>query len=264
MDIVALRPPSQWSDDFKRIVKLLTIGKCKLQLLGSASLSSQRYYADYDLVCFQTDLYKMFTSVKQVIESIKKDPSLYFIECKIQSKKGKKVRWTPKKELTKEEFDDAMKDIDYLKIDLVAWCDSQFTEVSCNYYPKPPSFTTEMYVDDLKKDIKGLSREGQWFKILKRYFSIYRALKQKDKLIELTKIFNGELGQEYKVISNLKTICLLLNHYHDQTTIKKVEVNLKDLKLEESIPNVNTYVERRLRSLNSKAKKLYPDFNLKL
>ena len=63
---------------------------------------------------------------------------------------------------------------------------------------------------------------------MKRLFSIYKLKRNYKKLVELTKFFN-ETGGKYEIVSNLKTILLLLQYYDDNMTNKKVMINLKDI-----------------------------------
>jgi hypothetical protein len=48
MDILQLRPVSQFVDEIKELMKIFHIPNTPLQLKGSASLQSQRFFSDYD------------------------------------------------------------------------------------------------------------------------------------------------------------------------------------------------------------------------
>ena len=74
--------------------------------------------------------------------------------------------------------------------------------------------------------------------------------------MRLSKIFNGELGNEYSEISNLEAIQLLLEHYQTDDVYKKVIVNLKDLHIPVDIDNIDEYVKIRSKAFNNEAKEL--------
>ncbi len=49
MDVVERRPERDYSAELKKLIKLLQYPKSKVELKGSASLTSQKYPSDYDL-----------------------------------------------------------------------------------------------------------------------------------------------------------------------------------------------------------------------
>ena len=69
MDILAKKPGSQYHDDLKKIIKLMTFDKVKLELKGSSSLASQRFFSDYDLFCVmpKPDQSKFFNFLKDIL-----------------------------------------------------------------------------------------------------------------------------------------------------------------------------------------------------
>jgi hypothetical protein len=71
--------------------------------------------------------------------------------------------------------------------------------------------------------------EGKVYKSLKRMYSIYKLQGKKEKLVELSTLFNSATGFKYSLSSNLKAIELLLEHYNDYDIQNMVRVNLRDL-----------------------------------
>ena len=49
---------------------------------------------------------------------------------------------------------------------------------------------------------------------------------------KLTSLFNSNLGKIYEINSNLKTILLLKTMYDDPLTMKRIDINLKFLKID--------------------------------
>jgi DNA adenine methylase len=61
-------------------------------------------------------------------------------------------------------------------------------------------------------------------------YSIYKLQDKKEKLVELSTLFNSETGYKYSISSNLKAIKLLLEHYGDDPSIiNALRANLSDI-----------------------------------
>jgi hypothetical protein len=258
MDIVERRPPSQYTAELKKLMKFFSYKKNKLELKGSASLASQHYFSDYDFDCSirrtsPDDFYEFLT---KLMERIEENDDLWFLELKLQTTTNKKYRIYPHQKLTQKVFDKAYPKLDFVKLDIVARLENTFTEIGVIYTFTDEPQTTEEYKKSIEQDIKELTKEKRYYKILKRKFNIYKADGDKKQLLRLSKIFNGEMGKEYAVISNLDTIQKVLEIDQDPATIKKIQINLKDLHLPESIDNVEEWVKDRSSKLNEEAKKL--------
>lgn len=252
MDILEKKKPNIYKDEVKDIITLFSYDN-PLALVGSASLEAQKYPADYDFSTKVDNTDDFIPFLRSVIDKIDESLDYYFIELKFQDKKGNKKRFYPH-QLTKEINEGKMKNIDFVKLDMIARIEHRFVEVSCIYqFSQSP--TTEEYKKDIEKDIIELKSEGNYYKVLKREFSMYKAQKNKKKLLELTKIFNSEMGKEYQIISNLEAIQKLQTYYKDKNTNKKVLLNLKELGLSPST-NINDAINERKIVLNNEAEKL--------
>ena len=255
MDILEQKPASRLRDELKHLIKLLTYKKNKLELKGSASLTSQRYFSDYDLFCVVQGSDDFYNFIVELMKKIDEEADTWFIELKLQTKTGKKLKIYPCCSLKKEEWDKMYKNLDFVKIDLISRIDGFFTEVSCIY-----SFTDAVpskgeYIASLEKDIRELKKEKKWYKILKRMFSIDRANNNKEEMLRLSKVFNGELGEEYQLISRLEALDTVLEHYQEPELLEKAEISLKDLKLPPITGKITEWVKEKSDKLNKKAKK---------
>lgn len=259
MDVLEQKAPLQYKDELKKLIKLLTFKNNKLELKGSSSLTSQRYFSDYDLFCViqKPDKDEFFAFLKEVLKKIEESEDLWFMELKFQTKgtNPKKIRFYPHQTLKETEVEKVWDKLEFCKLDLIARIDNRFTEVSVIYSftPEPP--TKEEYINSIRKDIAELRKEKKWYKILKRQFSISKAEDNKKDLLRLSKIFNGELGREYKLISNLEALQKVLDNYQEPTLIRKVVVNLKDLHLPEDVESIQKWMDERSKELNASAKK---------
>lgn len=216
--------------DLYSFTKLIKFKNYPLQLLGSSGIASQRFYSDYDLFSSIKDknCEKVYYTLKSILEKTEDHPDMYFIEIKIQLKTGRKIR----NFIELEKFCKVFKDIEFVKYDFVIWVNNKFVELSVIY-----SFSESetSFEDSIKQDIKELTKEKQYYKVLKRLFSLLlsseRTIEVNHKLIMLSKFFNSPFGQLYRNNSNLKAIKLLLENYEDEETKRRAELNLKDLKL---------------------------------
>jgi hypothetical protein len=256
MDVLERKPLNTLSAEMKKIMKLLQYNKTKLELKGSASLASQKYPSDYDFMCsIHPDKEKFYNFLVELLEAIKGSTDKWFLELKLQTKAGKKFRVLPGGTLKREVYDKAFPTLDYVKLDLVAFV-GRFVEVSVIYSVSETAQTPEEYVASLEKDIKDLTKEKLYYKVLKRRFNIAKSKGDKKELLRLSKIFNGELGEQYQTLSMLQAIQKVLDSYQDPNTIKTALVALKDLHFPADTDNVEAYVAKASQELNAKAKKL--------
>jgi hypothetical protein len=255
MDIVQKKPPRQYTEELKRLIKLFTYKNNKLELKGSASLSSQQYFSDYDLFCILVDADKseFYKFISELIT--KQIPDLWFIELKLQTKSKKKVRIYPPEKLEKSDMDAVWDNLDIIKADFVARIDGYFTEISVIYsFQKEPP-TTEDYIRSLQEDIKELRKERKYYKMLKRQFNIHKARDEKSDMLRLSKVFNSDLGREYQLISRLEAMKLVLEHYQQDDVLKrKLKIALKDLKVPAG-SSIEGLIASRSKELNTTAKK---------
>jgi hypothetical protein len=240
--------------DLIPFTKLLQYPHQRIMLLGSAGLASQRYYSDYDLLTIipDKDCEKIYNTIKNIIEKSENNPDMYFIEIKIQTLDGNKIR------KLKDTFCNKVQNIDFIKLDYVIRIQNKFVELSIIYKVLNHQGGESSFVESVKDDIKELCKEGEYYKVLKRCFSILtkqpKSPDRDKRLILLTNFFNSPVGQIYQDASNLKAIKLLLQHYRDTDTIRKVELNLKDLKLDlKDIPRLSrAYNKEALKILQGK------------
>ena len=201
------------------IVNNLKFKNHKMNLAGSASLKSQRYYSDYD---FNTQIkeYKPVTIYNEFIKILSHHHhDMYFIELKIEYTDGSKIKIYDTSKIKKAMF----KNINYIKLDYVLWSDYHFKELSVMYI-----FRNTVYsIDDIKDDYNQLLKDGNNYKAVKRLFTLSKWTNDKKESVKLTRFFNSKYGQIYEINNNLKAIKLMKEHYDNDDVNKKIEVNLK-------------------------------------
>ena len=121
-------------------------------------------------------------------------------------------------------------------------------------------------VKSLKDEITISKSEKEYYKVLKRSFSLLNITNPNDSRIgTLLKFFNSGFGALYKMMSNLQTIKILLDNYSNVDVKKKIEINLKDIKLNKFIKNNNdldNLIKKYQNSLNIASEKLINKLDL--
>ena len=263
MDILEERAKSALDDKVKRLLRILKFKTSPIVLKGSSSLSSQQYFSDYDLMTVidpKPSADQAFKEFGKILTKVLAEDDVWIIELKLQTLGGKKIRFLPKQVFTKKRLDAVWPDIDFVKLDLIVRASERLIELSCIYKFGATATKPEEYLSMLKSDIEELTREKEYYKILKRLFSIAKIKKQTATMRRLTQVFNGPLGAQYQRISNLEAIALLLQNYDDEVTKRKAELNLKDIKHTGPVSGVAAEAKRLRSDLNAQAKRIYASF----
>ena len=262
MDILDKKEANELDDVIKKIMLKLTFDNNKIELRGSSSLKSQKYFSDYDLFSNISKKYKAdeaYDIFNEIIQHIKDDNlnSIYFIELKLQTKKGKKIRWFSDDKFNKDKFIKNFDDVDFIKLDVILYYDYRFIELSVLYSFSNIRLTVDDYVKGLKTDISDLKKDEKYYKILKRMFNIYKSDNNTKKMKELSDIFNSGLGKLYSKLSNYEAIIKVNDAYPSIRTNNKIQINLKHLQDNSNRAEIEHNYKKGMKSLNSKAKIIY-------
>jgi hypothetical protein len=212
--------------------------------LGTSSFKAQKYFSDYDL--FSPVNNRNITpensckEIQKILERLKNLNDIWFIELKIQNKDGSKEKFY-EPDIDCKKFTKAVKKLDYIKFDFVIFIreTQKLTELSVIYSfsDMPPK---EDLINAIKADYTFYKGEGNIYKALKRAFSIYRLKGDKEKMVEISSLFNSPTGLAYTISSNLKAIKLILEGGVTGDDIgKKVKVNLQDISNNIDKPLIN-------------------------
>jgi hypothetical protein len=208
-----------------KILDIIKFKNAKIKLGGTASLQAIKYFSDYDFTSVIKHYFKPKTICYEFVKILnEKMNGLYFIELKIEYKNGKKKKLFNISELKSSMF----KNIDFVKIDYIVCYNNMFKELTIMYIFDKVKQSKDHTISQIQESYHELKDEGNYYKSLKRLYSIFKIKRNYKKLITLTKFFNST-GAKYEVVSNLKTIQILLEHYNDIMTKKKVLINLKDI-----------------------------------
>ena len=269
MNILEKKELTEFNDKLLAIFTLLKFKNKTLEVKGSGSLRSQEYIGDYDLFTFINEALSArdaYDEFYRILNDVTQHVDCYFIELKMQSLTRHKFRFKPKDKFNFLKFNTHFNNkLDFIKIDAIARIDNVFTEVSCIYKFGPDTvMSTEQYRDEIHDDIKEYIKDNNYFKVLKRCFSLFKIKNDEQQLLYLTRIFNSKLGEMYSIYCNLETIKLLLENYTDEETKNKVILNLKDIKQSENIYSIDSSISAIKKDLNKEAKPIYNEIKYKL
>jgi len=210
-----------------------------IQLLGTGSQQAQKYPSDIDLFSSiqntkVDDVAGIYNHMDTVFENCDALGDMYFIEFKLQNVDGSKQKWFETSALSQQGLEEAVPVggvIDFVKVDYVIFIRDRnlFTELSSIYSfsPMPP---VRVLIEKIRGDFNMYYNDGNYYKSLKRMYSIYKLQDKKEKLVELSTLFNSDTGYKYSISSNLKAIKLLLEHYGDDPSIiNALRANLSDI-----------------------------------
>jgi hypothetical protein len=143
------------------------------------------------------------------------------------------------------------------KIDFECWTGSNYIECS-NYIVMGESASDEEFTKSLIDNIKKtLYVNTNYYKVIKRLYTYFRSINNKEKIDELIQIINNpQLGALYSIITQLKVI-ELVDEYGGKKTHVKIKKSLDYLKwytqyLDEAT-NLNHTINKLKKSLDFKA-----------
>ncbi len=264
MDYKDTKDFKQYPEKVKDLYTLFKVNNKYPKILGSASLRNQQYYGDFDFYLYIGNINKsdLYDIIKSKLNAIIDNYNYYFIELKVQTKNNGKFRWNYGDDFLKDDF---MKidDIDFVKIDLVVFLESTFVEVSIIYQIGKSKFSDNFFIKKLKNDIVELKKDGMYYKILKRIYSINRIKKNNKILSDLTDFFNSNIGKQYSIYSNIGAILLADKYYSkDKDYIKRRKINTKLLKIPST--QLENYYNEIFNEINLNAKQKIDELGIKI
>lgn len=267
MDVLEKKYNSDYDYSLINNIKYLKYYNNTIDIKGSSALKSQQFYSDIDLFTSinRNDSYnRLYNGIYIILDYIGNNDDMYFIEYKAQLKDEKKIRLHYKDSFNSNDFKKYYEKIDFIKIDLVLVIHNIFTEISVIY--KLQNFKNEEvneieFIKSIKEDITDELKQHNYFKVLKRYFILYRTEKllDNDKLKKLSMIFNSKLGEIYQRVSNLRALQIVYKYYKDNLTLNKININLKDIDEPVTIIDIQTKIDEYENILNTESIKLYKD-----
>lgn len=292
-EIVRLNSIEELERDFKQIIrnikndKNIYFGDIKIGSIDKWKVLNDNMYFDSNDKLRLYDKEKSMDKLNQLLNDkvitrkeyneglklLKDDPKIEDVKNMVKKMRFNILRWTPKDILDgyiilrngeKYTLKEALQDKSLFKLDTIALIDNKYTEFSIiydviienkriNYEPIDTKKT-------LKNDIILYESIGNYFKLLKRLFSLYNYEIKYDndkskipKIKNILKILNSDLGIMYVVIQDLDVLIYLIKEGRGNMREIKQQVNkfigdLSDVYNAEYIK----YENKILNKLNSK------------
>jgi len=225
------------STDLHFLLNVFQLGKNPIRLVGTGSMASQYYPADFDFLCKVKTKYtpaKVFEDFKKIFSKFDNN-KLFFIEFKIQQEPKKEGDEQEKHKIfdvdnLTETFFDAYfnKSTELCKIDAIIWYDGKFKEVSCIYFFSEKPLDMQKYIQVLLDDGKQYFESGKVYKSLKRLMlsAKYENPPDKNLIIAITRFFNSAVGQLYEVDNMLQACIIYMNKYGKDQRVRQFLVNI--------------------------------------
>ena len=222
-------------------------------LIGSHKIRNILYANDYDLnadvgvtnsVAVLHSIYKEFLSMfKKAFVS----PDYYILDFKCGIYEGEPIRWSYQdmvrgsvkrgvKAITFEEC--LLMDDNTIKLDLCYLHNDVFTDINCLYnlfivknkqeLTKAKALEEKKIGQSLRDEIKELERNKEYFKALKRYFSLGVIEGKIDE--DVLDLLNSDFGIMYKFISFLRLVIEMIEQEFKPVSIEIVRDNLEYIK----------------------------------
>jgi hypothetical protein len=257
--------------DVNFLYDVLQLGNNPIRLVGTGSMASQYYPADYDFLTLVKNKYtplSLYNDFNKILNKID-NSKLYFIEFKIQQelKKGQKEQEKQKvytmDEITPEFFLAFFKSTTELcKIDCILWNEGKFKEVSCIYFFSKKAIVIEDYIKALLDDQKYYYDEGKIYKSLKRLMlsAKYETPADKNLIIAITRFFNSMVGKLYELDNMLQACIIYMRKYGAD---KRVKLFIKNIGLDNMNPDKLVSLSKDYQKIiNDEAMKFYEHYNL--
>jgi hypothetical protein len=123
--------------------------------------------------------------------------------------------------------------------------------MSINYWLNPKK---KDVVKEIEKDIIQELKDKNYYKVIKRFFSIAKVKNDKPTGLLISEFLNNYTGDEYKLLSNLKAIKLLLENYDDPLIRQMIRANLVNDRITPKVDVVYRLIPKLQKKVNSEGK----------
>jgi hypothetical protein len=243
----------EYPENLVKSMEILKYFDNPIILAGSANLRSQMFFGDYDLISNikkKESAKKSYYEFRRILKEAQEQNFLTLDEVKIQLTNGKKYR----EFISLEEFEKVFKDIELIKFDFLLYSDYVFYELSSIY----PLIQKPLDPEENKKSLLGelpeLKKEGKYYKLLKRIFSLSSKTGKSINLEKLTAFFNKN-GEDYRKMSNLEAIEKIYKIDPSDQNLFRIKENLR--MIGENASSISKKIESIKKSLQMRAKKFY-------
>jgi len=247
--MIKTKNKNDFNNNLTKVFNLMSLTG-KYNMVGSASLKSIYYSSDIDLNELDNSdtsksIYEKFKHIFEVCKSDKK----YFItdfKCGLD-KHNESLRWSYDDIMRGScqgiLFNDAIKMNSTIKLDIVYLLNGIFTEITEVYFIKlgkhqnydNKELNSKNIKNELQKEFHELVNENNYFKALKRLFSILQIEKKFSDVDKFIHFFNSESGILYKANADLQILITVIDNKFRKPEISDIKNNLQIIKQNLSI-----------------------------
>jgi hypothetical protein len=252
------------------VMNILEFGNNPIQLVGTGSMASQFYPADYDFLSkikIKYNRYNSYLLFKNILKEINDDEDLFFVEFKIQDINDNKYKIFKIDEFTKPFFDKNFNNVKLCKIDCIINIDNIFKEVSCIYFFLNEALDRKEYAKTLLKDQLDYYEEKNYYKSLKRLMLAgkYEDPPDKSLIMAITQLFNSQVGVLYQLKNEIDAAIIFRDKYNDNESKERIKLFLKNIGLDNVNPdNLEKVSKEYDKIIQREALKFYEYHNLKV
>ena len=162
------------------------------------------------------------TEEKEYLAVLKSSPTPTELVIAKNTIKPHIVRWTVKEAIDGKRtlqngsvytLQDAFASRGSVKVDVVGWIqNNRYTDFAMIYFLSSNGkklYTPIQFEDEIKESILYYTHEGNYFKVLKREFSLAKFKHENKKMEELSEVLNHDLGRIYHILGDVKTLIAL-------------------------------------------------------
>jgi len=200
-----------------------------MRVIGSASLRSIQFVGDYDAnETIRATPAKVAKGLQEVIKRLREIPNVVIGDIKCGGTMDEPLRWKPEQILDGKNghttLEEAVGHVAMRKMDAIGLVDGRYVEISVVYLYPEEEIDDKVLIKELETEIKDKLSEEDYWKALKRFFSIQR-LTNPEKAEAMVPIFNGDLGRLYSVMKDIDTLLYMLEHHRGKKEFIKAEID---------------------------------------
>lgn len=235
--------------ELTKVFHFLELSSSHSFLIGSANIRNIKYAVDYDLNenLKVNDSVTILNQFLSIFEKAYQDKNYYVVDFKCGYEKNEPIRWNFQDlkngyvyiEKNKVTFQECLVMPDnVIKLDLVYLYNDIFTDINILYnlhivgkksdLTNAKKETNKDMVESINDDIKDLHKEGKYFKILKRLFTLSILEKHVDK--GMIQLLNSDYGQFYKFFNCLNLVLIMLEQKFKPVPQELIKSNLEYFK----------------------------------
>lgn len=232
------------------------------KLIGSKNIRNLLYSNDYDIN--ETLPYSksklLDTKFLYIFKFCLKDPNYYILDFKCGVDiDNNSIHWATDevfkgfKVINNRQylFIDCIQQKELIKIDICYLLNGEFIDITNNYYFQNSPQKSSI-VKNLQENIDELLDKQQYFKAIKRLFSI--EMIKGNVSDELLNFLNSDYGRLYKVIHDLNMVVIMMNQTFKQIKITIIKDNLQRIKEFLSLItelNIDKFVNLLIKCINN-------------